>query len=92
MTVAQEEPPASTELGEGITLEGSLPEEPQAPRFGVTNVSGQRQYFGEPISIEGLRNADRAGLRDRTFAAVAALRTRARERLREAGVDPGGID
>jgi len=31
-------------------------------------------------------------LRDRTFEAVAALRTQARERLRAMGVDPGGID
>ena len=47
---------------------------------------------GEPIPIEGLGMDQRALLRDRTFAAVAALRARARQRLRDAGVDPGGID
>jgi 1-acyl-sn-glycerol-3-phosphate acyltransferase len=47
---------------------------------------------GEPIAVDGLRNDDRAALRDRTRAAVAELRARARQRLREAGLDPGGID
>jgi len=47
---------------------------------------------GEPIPIEGLGPDDRKLLRNRTFAAVAALRTQARQRLRDAGVDPGGID
>jgi len=47
---------------------------------------------GEPIGIEGLGNADRQQLCDRTFAAVSRLRTRVRQRLREAGVEPGGID
>jgi 1-acyl-sn-glycerol-3-phosphate acyltransferase len=47
---------------------------------------------GEPISIEGLGIGDRKALRDRTFAAVAELRARARQRLRDAGVDPRGID
>ena len=48
--------------------------------------------IGEPIPIDGLGADDRDALRDRTFAAVAALRTRARERLRAMGVDPGGSD
>jgi 1-acyl-sn-glycerol-3-phosphate acyltransferase len=47
---------------------------------------------GEPISTERLGFADRQVLRERTFAAVAELRSRARQRLRDAGVDPGGID
>ena len=47
---------------------------------------------GEPIPIDGLGLDDRKLLRDRTFAAVATLRARARQRLRDAGIDPGGID
>ena len=47
---------------------------------------------GAPIPIEGLDMEDRGLLRDRTFSAVAALRARARQRLRAMGVDPGGID
>jgi 1-acyl-sn-glycerol-3-phosphate acyltransferase len=47
---------------------------------------------GEPIPVDGLGLEDRAALRDRTHAAVADLRARARRRLREAGCDPGGID
>ncbi len=47
---------------------------------------------GEPIPVEGLSEDDREGLRDRTFAAVRELRTTARQRLRDARVDPGGID
>ena len=47
---------------------------------------------GEPIPVEGLELADRAALRDRTHEAVAELRARARQRLREQGCDPGGVD
>jgi 1-acyl-sn-glycerol-3-phosphate acyltransferase len=47
---------------------------------------------GEPIPVEGLDQGDRKLLRDRTFAAVATLRARARQRLRDAGIDPGGLD
>jgi 1-acyl-sn-glycerol-3-phosphate acyltransferase len=47
---------------------------------------------GEPISIEGLTIDDRSSLRDRTHAVVAELRAVARQRLRDWGVDPGGID
>jgi 1-acyl-sn-glycerol-3-phosphate acyltransferase len=47
---------------------------------------------GAPIPTEQLDENDRDLLRDRTFTAVASLRTRARERLRAMGVDPGGID
>ncbi len=48
--------------------------------------------IGTPIPVTGLTTADRDGLRDQVHAAVAALRTRARDRLRAQGVDPGGID
>jgi len=47
---------------------------------------------GEPIPVDGLVPEGRAALRDRTHAAVASLRARARQRLREAGCDPGGVD
>jgi 1-acyl-sn-glycerol-3-phosphate acyltransferase len=47
---------------------------------------------GEPIPTEGLGFEDRAALRDRTRAAVEALRARARRRLREQGCDPGGLE
>jgi 1-acyl-sn-glycerol-3-phosphate acyltransferase len=47
---------------------------------------------GEPIPAEHLSYEDREKLRDQTFDAVRELRTRARERLRELGVEPGGID
>jgi len=47
---------------------------------------------GEPIPIEGLAPGDRKLLRERGFAAVARLRARARQRLRDLGIDPGGID
>ncbi|MFI5314352.1 MAG: lysophospholipid acyltransferase family protein [Myxococcota bacterium] len=48
--------------------------------------------IGEPISVEGYDADDRSRLRDETHRAVAELRVRARGRLREQGVDPGGID
>lgn len=47
---------------------------------------------GEPISCDELGFDDRAALRDRTHAAVSALRARARQRLRDEGYDPGGPD
>jgi 1-acyl-sn-glycerol-3-phosphate acyltransferase len=47
---------------------------------------------GEPIPIDGLTFEDRGSLRDRTHAVVAELRTRARQRLRDWGHDPEGID
>ena len=47
---------------------------------------------GRPIPAEQLGYDDREKLRDQTFDAVRELRTRARRRLRELGVDPGGID
>jgi len=47
---------------------------------------------GRPIPVEHLRYDDREPLRDQTFEAVKELRTRARNRIRELGVDPGGID
>ncbi len=47
---------------------------------------------GEPIRVDGLGPDDRIALRDRTHAAVAELRARARQRLRGAGCDPEGID
>ena len=48
--------------------------------------------IGEPISVEGYGAGDRARLRDETPRVVAELRARARARLRDQGVDPGGID
>jgi len=47
---------------------------------------------GRPIPVEHLDYDDREQLREETFEAVRELRTRARERVRELGVDPGGID
>jgi hypothetical protein len=47
---------------------------------------------GGPIPAEQLRYDDREKLRDQTFDAVKELRSRARRRIRELGVDPGGID
>ena len=48
--------------------------------------------YGLPIPAEDLGYDDRETLRDQTFEAVRELRTRARSRVRELGVDPGGID
>ncbi len=48
--------------------------------------------IGEPISVEGYGAGDRARLRDETHRVIAGLRDQARARLRERGVDPGGID
>jgi 1-acyl-sn-glycerol-3-phosphate acyltransferase len=48
--------------------------------------------IGAPIPVAGLGPADRAALRERSFRAVHELRAAARERLRKAGVEPGGID
>ena len=47
---------------------------------------------GTPIPTQGLTYQDRAPLRDQTHEAVAKLRSRARERLRARGLEPGGID
>jgi 1-acyl-sn-glycerol-3-phosphate acyltransferase len=47
---------------------------------------------GEPIPIAGLTLDDRTSLRDRTHAVVAELRARARQRLRDWGHDPGGVE
>lgn len=48
--------------------------------------------IGAPIPVEGLGMDDRQALRAQTFAAVAKLRARARQRLRDLGIEPGGID
>lgn len=48
--------------------------------------------IGEPIPTDSLKLADRSELSERTREAVRALRTRARERVRERGWDPGGVD
>jgi 1-acyl-sn-glycerol-3-phosphate acyltransferase len=47
---------------------------------------------GEPISVEGRDPHDRDALCKETFDRVAGLRSRARERLRESGFEPGGHD
>jgi 1-acyl-sn-glycerol-3-phosphate acyltransferase len=47
---------------------------------------------GEPILTDTLGYPDRAALRDQTREAVGKLRSRARERLRAQGFEPGGID
>ena len=47
---------------------------------------------GEPIPVEGVGLADRSTLRDQAHAAVTQLRARARQRLRDQGCDPGGVD
>jgi 1-acyl-sn-glycerol-3-phosphate acyltransferase len=47
---------------------------------------------GQPIPVEHLSYDDRDELRDRAFEAVRELRTQARKRVRELGVDPGGTD
>jgi 1-acyl-sn-glycerol-3-phosphate acyltransferase len=47
---------------------------------------------GRPITVEHLTYDDRDKLRDQTFDAVQELRARARKRVRELDVDPGGID
>jgi 1-acyl-sn-glycerol-3-phosphate acyltransferase len=48
--------------------------------------------IGAPIPVEGLRHEDREALRASAFETVRALRARARARVRELGVEPGGID
>lgn len=48
--------------------------------------------IGAPLPVDGLRWEDRHALRNLTFETVRALRTRARARLREHGIEPGGID
>ncbi|HTO54062.1 MAG TPA: lysophospholipid acyltransferase family protein [Myxococcota bacterium] len=48
--------------------------------------------IGEPIPVEGLDAGDRVRLRDETHRVIGELRARARARLREQGVDPGGLD
>lgn len=47
---------------------------------------------GEPMRVDGLEWSDRGKLRDRTREAVSSLRASGRARLREMGLDPGGID
>jgi 1-acyl-sn-glycerol-3-phosphate acyltransferase len=48
--------------------------------------------IGAPIETAGLGLDDREALRDQSFEAVRKLRDEARKRLRDQGVDPGGID
>jgi 1-acyl-sn-glycerol-3-phosphate acyltransferase len=48
--------------------------------------------LGEPIPTTGLGYDDRIALRDRSYEAVARLRSAARARLRELGAEPGGVD
>lgn len=47
---------------------------------------------GEPIRTQHLDLDDRDALREQTRERVAALRTRVRQRLRDRGLDPGGLD
>jgi 1-acyl-sn-glycerol-3-phosphate acyltransferase len=47
---------------------------------------------GEPIPTNGCKHEDRTALRDQTHEAVAKLRSLARQRVRDLGYDPGGID
>ncbi|MCP4003214.1 MAG: 1-acyl-sn-glycerol-3-phosphate acyltransferase [bacterium] len=47
---------------------------------------------GEPIPVEGVEWSSRDQLRKEAHKAVGELRRRARKRLREKGVDPGGVD
>ncbi len=60
-------------------------------RFGVRSGPAVIEV-GRPISADGLQYEDREKLRDQTFDVVCELRTRARERVRELGFDPEGID
>jgi 1-acyl-sn-glycerol-3-phosphate acyltransferase len=48
--------------------------------------------LGQPIPTEGCGHEDREALRDQTHEAVAKLRSRARQRVRALGYDPGGVD
>jgi 1-acyl-sn-glycerol-3-phosphate acyltransferase len=48
--------------------------------------------IGHPVEVAGRDAQDRDGLRDECHEAVRQLRSRARQRLRAAGGDPGGID
>ncbi len=48
--------------------------------------------IGAPISGAGSDWDTRGALRDQTHEVVGKLRARARERLRDLGVDPGGIE
>ncbi len=60
-------------------------------RFGVRSGPAVIEV-GRPISVDGLQYEDRDKLRDQIFDVVRELRARARERVRELGFDPGGID
>ncbi len=60
-------------------------------RFGIRS-GPVAVEVGRPIPVDGLTYHDRDKLRDQTFEAVRELRTRARDRIRELGFDPGGID
>lgn len=60
-------------------------------RFGVRS-GPVAVEVGRPIAVDGLTYDDREKLRDQTFDIVRELRARARKRVHELGVDPGGID
>ena len=47
---------------------------------------------GAPISVEGMDLEDREALRAHTETIVYELRAKARQRLRDAGIDPGSVD
>jgi 1-acyl-sn-glycerol-3-phosphate acyltransferase len=47
---------------------------------------------GDPIHLKSTEEESSRALRDRVHRAVAELRTRARTRLRDRGIDPTGVD
>jgi 1-acyl-sn-glycerol-3-phosphate acyltransferase len=63
-----------------------------APETVRLRKGGVNIEIGEPIPVDGLELEHRDELRDRTHEVVKKLRERARQRLRDRGWDPGGID
>ena len=62
---------------------------PESPRLSAGPATIE---VGAAIPVAGLDWNARSALRDQTHEVVGKLRARARERLRDMGVDPGGID
>lgn len=63
-----------------------------APEAASRRPSRSSRFQSAVLPVDRLTLEDRKILRDRTFSAVRTLRIRARERLRQMGIDPGGID